>query len=150
MFKKFFIDKSHTNLVQLTRYMMAGVFCFVIDFSTLYALKEYLGLYYLVASALAFLTGIAINYILNVIWVFPKRAYKEKIHEMTIFLLIEIVALILLVIFMWLFTDVLKMYYLASKACATGLVFFWNYYAKKHILFNKHHTENDKDKVIYL
>jgi len=36
---------------------------------------------------------------------------------------------------LWLFTDRLQVYYLASKCIAASLVFFWNFGMRKALLF---------------
>jgi putative flippase GtrA len=38
-------------------------------------------------------------------------------------------------LFMWIFTDRCGIYYLLSKVITTAIVYFWNFFARKYILF---------------
>jgi hypothetical protein len=38
---------------------------------------------------------------------------------------------------MWALTDLLFLYYIYSKLITTAVVYFWNFFARKFILFSK-------------
>jgi putative flippase GtrA len=133
--KHLFTNKSENSLVQLFRYFFSGGTAFVVDYAVLLVCKEYLGLHYLLATALGFSVGIIITYLFSIFWVFSKRRFRVKRTEFLLFSLIGIIGLLLTVLFMWLFTGIAHFHYLISKIITVIIVFLWNFAAKKRILF---------------
>ncbi len=129
-------NRTNSTLIQLLRYTFVSGIAFIFDFGLLYILTEFINVYYLVSAAIAFLLGLIINYFLSVTWVFEKRPVKSKWLEFTIFAVIGIVGLALNELFIWGFTDIANLHYLQSKIMSTVFVFLWNFFARKHALFD--------------
>jgi len=123
------------NLLEFFKYGIVGFLAFLVDFGFLVILKELLHIYYLIAAAISFTAGLTLNYLLSITWVFKNRKLKNKTAEFIIFALVGVVGLGLNEIFLWFFTDITHLYYLYSKLLATGLVFLWNFIARKSLLF---------------
>lgn len=141
MYKNLTVDrllKNQTNntLIQLFRYTFVGGFAFIVDFSLLVILTEFCGVHYLISTAIALTIGLSINYCLSVIWVFDKRKLANKSIEFTLFAIIGIVGLGLNELFIWLFTEFAGFHYLISKIISTAIIYLWNFFARKYILFN--------------
>jgi putative flippase GtrA len=136
-FQNIFRGKTDNTLLQLFRYTLVGGFAFLIDFGVLFALTEYLNLHYLVSAAIAFIAGLSVNYYLSTKWVFARRAFGNRIVEFTLFAFIGIIGLGLNELFMWIFTDILLIFYLVSKIITTIIIYLWNFSARKFILFNR-------------
>ena len=128
--------KTNDTIAQFFRYTLVGGLAFVFDFGSLFILTEYLNIHYLVSAAIAFLLGLTINYILSIIWVFEKRTIANKRIEFLIFSLIGIGGLGLNEFIMWFFTDILYWHYLLSKIISTVVVYLWNFFVRKFVLFN--------------
>jgi len=122
---------------ELFRYLVASGIAFIIDFSMLYVLTDYFGLYYLHASALSFVSGILSIYILSITWVFQHRSFSKKRIELPVFIVIGIIGLMINQTGMYLITETVGLYYLLSKILISILVFAWNFTARKIILFTK-------------
>lgn len=120
---------------QFIKYAIAGGIATVHDFVALYVLTEYLQLYYLISATIAFIIGVSINYILSIKWVFDHRKFTNVYHEILTFLLISFIGLVLNNFILWMLTENFLIFYLYSKAIATLMVFMWNYFAKKIIIF---------------
>ncbi len=131
-----FKGKTNSTFLQLIRYTFVGGFAFVIDFGTLFILTNYLNIYYLLSAAIAFLIGLTINYSLCIRWVFVKRNIRNRKAEFLLFMFIGIIGLALNELFIWIFTDVALMHYLISKIFTTIIVYLWNFFARKFMLFN--------------
>lgn len=134
--KQLFLYSTNNTFLQFFRYLFVGGFAFVFDFGFLYILTEYAHLHYLLSAILSFTSGLIINYLLSTLWVFSKNTVKNKKMEFLIFTLIGLVGLVFNTLFLWIFTDLLEFYYLVSKVITTILVYFWNFFARKYILFN--------------
>lgn len=125
-------DKTH---IQLFRYLFVGGAAFIVDFLSLFILTDFFGIYYLISAAIAFLLGLIANYFLSISWVFNKRKLKNRHIEFGMFAIIGIIGLGLNEIFIWFFTQDLQVYYLISKIFAAIIILFWNFFARKYILF---------------
>ena len=116
------------------RYLFVGGISFIADYAVLFLLKEFGALHYLLAAALAFCAGIAVNFIFTKLLVF-QVVMQNKIRECTIFALICLAGLLYTEVIMYALTDLLGIHYLYSKIAATVIVFSWNFFAKKLILY---------------
>jgi putative flippase GtrA len=128
-------DQTDRTKIQLFRYIFGGGVAFAVDFISLFVLTNYLGIYYLISAAIAFTLGLLLNYILSVKWVFNRRTIENRTFEFGIFAFIGIVGLGLNEVFIWFFTQDLQIYYLISKILASIIILFWNFFARKFILF---------------
>jgi putative flippase GtrA len=131
----FVAETDHTP-TQMLRYLVVAGAAFAVDFTTLFVLTDVFGVHYLISAVLGFCLGMVVNYILSIRWVFNQRTITSKRLEFLAFGVIGIVGLALLAAIMWFLTGILGIYYLLSKIIATGVVFFWNFLARKFLLFN--------------
>lgn len=133
--KKLFIEKTENTSIQFFRYIFVGGISFIVDFSLLFALTNYLNLFYLVSAAIAFILGLITNYFLSVFWIFKKRKFKKRSHEFIIFAVIGIVGVFLNELIIWFFTDIVNLHYLISKIISTIIILSFNFFVRKKILF---------------
>lgn len=125
-----------TNVVwQAARYLCVGGVAFVADFATLVVLTERASMHYALSAAFAFVVGLTVNYSLSVIWVFHTRAFSNRRTEFMLFAVIGITGLWLTEAIMWGGTEVARLDYRISKLVAVALVLFWNFTARKTLLF---------------
>lgn len=128
-------SKTDDILVQLFRYACAGGFAFIIDIGVLVILTELLDVYYLFSTVIAYIFATVTTYSLSISWIFRRRSICNKWVEFGTYTLITLMGLGVLTGSMWVFTEVVGVYYLASKIISTAFVFLWNFSAKKVILF---------------
>ena len=129
--------ETDNTLIQLFRYLQVAFVAFAVDIGSLYAFTEFAGLHYLVSAALAFVLGVTTNYLLSIRWVFKSSALSDRRAEVVIFVLIGVAGLGLNELFLHLFTRYAGLYYMLSKFISTGIVFFFNFFLRKFLLFNK-------------
>lgn len=125
-------DKTH---IQFFRYIFVGGAAFIVDFVSLFAFTDLLGIYYLTSAAMAFTLGLIANYALSISWVFNNRTLDNMWSEFTVFAIIGVIGLGLNELFIWFFTDFVDIYYLISKIIAAALILSWNFIARKLVLF---------------
>lgn len=113
------------------------------DFFLLWFLTEIGGINYLLSATLSFLTGLVVNYLISTRWVFEEdwAVLKNKVIEFFFFLLIGVIGLILNDLILWLVTEKFSLYYLFSKIISAGIVYLWNFFARKYLLFNQRKME---------
>jgi putative flippase GtrA len=132
----FYMNDGKNKLsVQILKYGLVGGVAFALDFSLLFVLTEYLHLYYILSATVAFVAGLLCNYFLSVYWVFNERALSNKYAEFLVFSLIGLVGLLLNDGLIWSLTELGRIHYLASKVLAAVAVFFWNFFARRQVLF---------------
>lgn len=130
-----FLGKTDKTLFQLFRYTFVGGFAFVVDFGLLFVLTEYAHFHYLTSAAIAFMAGLVVNYVLSKLWVFSHTHYSNKVVEFLLFALIGVVGLGLTELFMWCLTTLMGVYYILSKVITTAIVYLWNFFGRKYLIF---------------
>ena len=130
------MKKPATTRGQLVLSVVSSMLSFGLDFGVLALLTEVVRLRYLVSAAFSFVLGTTMSYALSIFFVFDLRRYASPAHEYGLFVLVGMVGLALNELLLWTLTDVLVIYYLISKIAAASLVFFWNFAARKLILFS--------------
>jgi putative flippase GtrA len=128
------LTPSYKASVQFIRSLVVSVIALSVDFGLLVFFKEIVGIHYLVAAAMSFSIGIVVNYSLSVAWVFAHRKVASRRKEFLIFTILSLMGLGLnLVIIAGLVQ--LHVDYRWAKAVSTVVVFFWNFLARKKILY---------------
>lgn len=135
LLNKLFKDETDNLFLQFFRYGFVGGFSFLVDFFLLYFFSDFCGIYYLISAVLSFIISLIVNYILSIYWVFNKNKINNKVLEFNLFALIGIIGLVFTEILLYLFTDVLGMYYLVSKIISTIIVLFWNFFARRVMFY---------------
>ena len=118
------------RFLEVARFCIVGGLSFLIDYSLLYALTEWAGIYYLYSSAISFAVSIIFNYWLCVTYVF-KGVGKQTKRQAMIFLVTGIMGLLLNQLCMWFFVAIISMHYMLAKIFATAIVTIWNYFTKR-------------------
>lgn len=129
--------RSRNSLVQLAKSVGASMLAFAVDFGLLALLKELAGLHYLLSAGISFAAGTTVSYLLSVAWVFPDRRYSSRAVEYGLFVAVGLVGLGLNEALLWVFTEPVGIFYLASKVIAGAIIFFWNFWARKLLLFRR-------------
>jgi putative flippase GtrA len=133
--KAAFRGKSDNILVQLFRYFGSSGVAFVVDLSLLYIITEWFGVHYLISNIIASVTAMVSNYLLSVLWVFSRRSINNRTAEFTIFMLTGVAGLGLNQLLLWLFTDVVGIYYMISKFFAAVIGYLSKFFVRRNLLF---------------
>jgi putative flippase GtrA len=135
LFNKLFKEETENTLIQLFRYGFVGGAAFVVDYGVLVFLTEVFGMHYLLSATISFILGLVTNYLLSVVWVFNNRTLGNRWAEFAVFAIIGVIGLGLNALIMYVCTDKMGIHYMLSKIISTVIVFFWNFFARKIILF---------------
>jgi putative flippase GtrA len=127
----------HASRTEFTRYFFAGSLTFLTDFMVLLLLTEVVGINYLWSNLAAVSVGIALSYLFCVKWVFLNRRYNNVSIELPLFVLTCFTGVSLNELMLWVAVEFGNIHYLVSKVIVTGIVFVFNFYLKKILLFNK-------------
>ena len=130
-------SRTENPLVQFLRYGITAFSTFLVDF-LLFVLGT-AGVHYLPAAAFSFCVGITCNFLLTKFFAF--RAVHASVGpagELGLLVTISGVGLLLTMGLMFLFTSKLHLYFMVSKLLSSFLVFFWNFFGRKLILYPGH------------
>lgn len=139
-------NKARSGLGEILRFVITGGVCFLIEFVALVLLRDVCGLHTLVATPIAFLISVVVNYLLCVVWVFHTGKDSSAVVKVG-FVVTSVIGLGLNELFMWLLglllgeeTVLLTLFgftvtmYMLNKAIATLLVMIWNFFTKRATL----------------
>ena len=134
------------RLNEVIKFVLTGGVCFLIEYTALIALKEWLHLPIVAATPIAFLISVVFNYLLCVRWVFDGAKDGSKKAQIG-FAATSVMGLFLNWLIMWALTALLGedavlltifgfsvKVYMLNKVIATGLVMVWNYFTKRWLL----------------
>ena len=119
-------------------YIKAGTFkvayCFV--YSIYFLLSYIMGIQYLLAAVAGFILGTTTNYLISKYMVFPGKP-KSRTLEVTLVFLISGIGFVILEVGLYTLTDIYGIHYLVSKLIMTGIIFLWNFFARKTFLYSE-------------
>ena len=121
---------------QALRYGLAAFGGFAADYATLLALKEWAHLHYLLAVPIAFVVGLAVNYLIGR-WVVFQRTAMKLHRELLLFAAISLLALAVTEGGMLFFTDWLGVDYRISRVFSGVVTYLFNFFARRYLLYSK-------------
>ena len=124
-------------LSQIIKFGFVGGTAFVIDAGLLFLLTEFCGIHYLISGMISFTASVIYNYIVSVKWVFDAKKDANKTQEFIVFIVLSVIGLGINQLFMWLFVDMMHIYYMLSKIIATVIVMVYNFITRKIFLEKK-------------
>ena len=133
----------------MIRFALTGGICFLVELAVLILLRGGLGIDTLIATPIAFLVSVILNYLMCVAWVF-RSADNRGTGAKAGFLITSLIGLGLNELLMLLFRLILgedaviltlgsrtiNMYVL-NKCIATLIVMIWNYFSKRAVLYRR-------------
>ena len=143
------MEQKKSRAAEIIRFALTGGVCFVVELAVLILLKGKFGVDTLIATPIAFLISVILNYLLCVVWVF-RGAKNRGAGAKAGFLITSLIGLGLNEVLMLLFRLILgedavlltigsrtiNMYVL-NKCLATLIVMIWNYFSKRAVLYRK-------------
>lgn len=133
---------------EFAKYVVVGGVAFVADFTALALLVSGLGVHYLLATFLAFLLGVWVNYLLSVHWVFSFRSVNHRGAEFTIFAIVGVLTLAASLGLMALLVGVAGMHYLLAKCIAAAFTLIANFAGRRLLLFTNWRTKLEDGNVL--
>jgi len=119
---------------RIRKFFYVGAISTFFDYLT-YSLLIYLKFDYIVAIIIGYSIGFLINFILTRNYVFDKIKVANIKFEFILVLFISILGLILNIIIVKLLHSKLNTNYYIARVFAIGIVFFFNYYMRKGIVY---------------
>lgn len=119
----------------IVRYFFVGGFAAFVNLFIFFIFAKLLCFNYIVVGVLAFLIATFANYILSIQHVFESGARFERKQELFWVYIVSLIGLGIDMGTLYLCIDIFTIEMMLGKVIATGIVFFWNYFARKHFVF---------------
>lgn len=121
-------------LWQFARFLVVGLLSFAFDFGLFFVLFNYFGVQYLLASTISFSLSLVLNYFLTLRFVFVAQEGRNRALEFTIYVGLNIVALGLNQLILFLAVAGLGASPLIGKLVATAVVLVYNFISRKLLI----------------
>ena len=138
--KERLIDANERIPIQAVKYGLAAFGGFAADYCMLLLLKEIVGLHYLAAVPLAFLAGIAVNYLIGIWFVF-RRGRLSLGKELLLFVTISLLALAITEGSMFLLTDLMHVDYRISRLISGVVTYLFNFFSRRFLIYRASRQE---------
>jgi putative flippase GtrA len=122
--------------IQLLKYVGVGGSAALVEWSCFALLIGITQLHYLIAATVSFLISTAVNYVLSARFVFVRGRHPAH-RELFLLYLVSAIGLLLNLLLMSFFVEYLLIHAMPAKIASTGVVFFWNFGARKLWVFEK-------------
>ena len=127
--------RSPRSLRGLTRYFFVGGAAACVDIGLFAVFAKILGLPYLKVATASFVLATLVNYWLSVRFVFVSGQRFRRRWEVAMVFAVSAAGLAFNALILWLAVEKAHFELMAAKLTATGVVFFWNYFARRVLVF---------------
>ena len=117
------------------KYLLVSALALAVDLSLFWLLVEKIRVYYLAANAVSVLTGLIVNYLLSVAFVFKQRRLTTRRAEFVGFIAIGLVGLAVNEGCVAVLVGVASLGPILSKLAAAGVSFVFNFVTRRLLLF---------------
>ena len=119
----------------LGRYFFVGGAAACVDIGLFALFAKVLDLPYLRVASASFVLATLVNYWLSVRFVFVSGQRFRRRWEMAMVFAVSAVGLLFNAAILWLAVEMAHLELMLAKIAATGVVFFWNYFARRTLVF---------------
>ena len=118
---------------KIKRFFLVGILSTITDYA-IYSVLIYLGLSYIIAIIIGYLTGFLVNFIISRRYVFDSCKMKKLHLEFFSVFLISVIAILINIFIVWGLAKFGINHYI-SRIFAIILVFFFNYFSRKVFVY---------------
>ena len=136
-FNNLFRTPTNNPFVQFFRYLFVGGIATITDWCAFYIIDKLNPEWLYFSTAVSFIAGLSVNYILARHFVFTESSIDSKFAEFIIYLITGLAGLGLTELLMFILAGKLGIHRMSAKVIATAAVFLWNFGSKKILLYRK-------------
>ena len=126
-----------SKYTQIIRYVFAGGFATFSNLATLFVFVHYFKLWYLWGAVFSFCVGVIVSYLLQKFWTF-KNYSRENMHkQFLVFFIFALVMLGLNTLLIYVFVDIIGLWYLLAQALSSLITACINYIYFNKVIFKK-------------
>ena len=125
---------AHPNTRQFLKFALVGFASLAVEYLFLGYFLQALSMDYLLATTIAFIISIVVNYILSMKYVFSHKENMSRKREFTIFAVLSAIGLGLNDLYMFIGVSLLNVGTMAMKLISTFFVTWYNYFSRRKYL----------------
>lgn len=125
---------AHPNTRQFLKFALVGFASLAVEYLFLGYFLQALSMDYLLATTIAFIISIVVNYILSMKYVFSHKKDMSRKREFTIFAVLSAIGLGLNDLYMFIGVSLLNVGTMAMKLISTFFVTWYNYFSRRKFL----------------
>lgn len=123
--------------MRIARYFFVGGLAAIVDSTIFFIFVKIFNIDYLMVGAIGFIIATWVNYLLGIKFVFNSLTrFSRKVEIISVYV-VSGIGLILHLVILYYCIDVFYFEKMTSKITAIGLVFFWNYLARKNFVYKE-------------
>ena len=130
-------QQKYSKYIIYIKYIISGGTAAFIDLLLLYILTDIFHIWYLLSSGIAYVAAIATSFTLQKYWTFNDRGNNRIVSQISIFILVSILNIIVNTVGMYLLVDKLQLMYLLAQIIIGGSIAFANFAIYKLVIFKK-------------
>jgi putative flippase GtrA len=131
--------------MKFVRYFFVGGAAAALDFLVFALLTKVYHVDWFSSALASFTFATLFNYFLSIRLVFQSGArFSRKHHEVLMVFLVSLIGLGINQAVLWLCIERISVDPLIAKVIGTGVVFFWNYAARRHFVFKEVNVPGEK------
>ncbi len=119
------------------KFAFVGLIGTILNISILYLSTEYYNLYYIYSAIIAFIIAATVNFLINKVWTFNEKINNKIFLQYLKFLVVSLMALSVNILFLYILTEFVKIYYLVSEVIAIGVSLIINFIGNTIWTFKK-------------
>ncbi|HVM58737.1 MAG TPA: GtrA family protein, partial [Candidatus Paceibacterota bacterium] len=119
------------------RFLLIGGLGAVLNVSTLYALTEYAGLWYLASEIIAFVFAVSVTFFLQKFWTFRDHRRARIAHQSAWFFGVNLCNLALNAMILYAFVDGLGVWYVFAQIVTSALIALESFFAYRAIFHHR-------------
>lgn len=127
-------SRLHRLFWQFARFLVVGGISFAVDYGLFVLLFHNFGVQYIVASTISFTLSLILNYVLTLKFVFEAKPGRSIALEFAIYIGLNIVALGLNQLILFVSVDTFGISPLVGKLIATAVVLVYNFISRKLLI----------------
>ena len=132
-----YLPYKRNVIKEFLKFAFVGGIGTLVNVAILYLLTEKIGIYYMVSAVFSFVVAMTSNFVLNKLWTFKENIGLNVGRKYLQFGLVSIAALLVNLFFLYLFTEIFRVYYIISQILAIGIVLIINFLGNKIWTFSK-------------
>lgn len=125
---------AHPSTRQFLKFALVGFASLAVEYLFLGYFLQALSMDYLLATTIAFIISIVVNYILSMKYVFSHKEDMSRKREFTIFAVLSAIGLGLNDLYMFIGVSLLNVGTMAMKLISTFFVTWYNYFSRRKFL----------------
>jgi putative flippase GtrA len=116
-------------------YFFVGGVSFLANFGAFLMVVHLMGLHWIAGNVAGFVAGTLVNYMLSVRFVFESRIFLRRHLEVFLTVIVSALGVAMETLLMHFAYEVANLDLNVSKVSAAGVIFFWNYGARRFLVF---------------